>query len=65
MRETAFHAVSPWRTATMRVGSLTESHTPDHDLAGRVAQAVGGTPAAPPDFRPLVQGAIDTTAREA
>jgi hypothetical protein len=36
----------------------------DHDLAGRVAQAVGGTPAAPPDFRPLVQGAIETTARE-
>jgi hypothetical protein len=37
----------------------------DHDLAGRVAQAVGGTPASPPDFRPLVQGAIETTAREA
>jgi hypothetical protein len=36
----------------------------DHDLAGRVAQAVGGTPAAPPDFRPLVQGAIETTSRE-
>jgi hypothetical protein len=36
----------------------------DHDLAGRVAQAVGGTPAAPPDFRPLVQGVMDTTSRE-